>query len=101
MDDGSAIELINNSTIREEKMGKPYFDRGTIYLDILKDLDKALDNFNMAISYDSTNADYFRNRGKVYLQKGDSEKKDEDFLKAIELNPDLENVLRPYLGRRF
>ena len=52
------------------------------------ELDRALADLNEAARIDSSNFYAFWNRGAVYAAKGDFDRAQEDFTKALALNPD-------------
>ncbi|HHP7243029.1 MAG TPA: tetratricopeptide repeat protein [Cyclobacteriaceae bacterium] len=66
--------------------------RGLCYLNIL-DFDKALEDFNRALSMDSNNPDYYVNRGLTYMELDSTHMARLDFQKAIELQPDHQEAL--------
>lgn len=52
-----------------------------------------INHFSVAIEKDSTNADYYLQRGNIYLKINDLESAEKDFLNALELNPNSSRTL--------
>jgi len=64
-----------------------YYKRGARYHS-LKQLDKALDDFNKAASLDPKKGKYLMSISSIYFQQGETEKADAYFQKALEADPD-------------
>ncbi len=65
---------------------REYLDRGKVL--ILKgEYDKAVSDFDKALSINPKNADAFRNRGLAWLRKGDRDKAIADFTKSLGIDP--------------
>ncbi len=77
---------IYSQILKITKRASVYISRGRTYGE-KGELEKAIDDFNAAISLDPKNALAYRNRGNVFNIKGDSKKAIEDLTKAIDLNP--------------
>lgn len=63
-----------------------YYNRGLSYL-MLNQLDKAEEDFNKSIKYNSTFSNSYYLRGNIYQRRGDFYSAISDFEKAIKLNP--------------
>lgn len=76
-----------------------YNNRAWIFACQLKrDFERALDDANQALRLSANNAGYLDTRGWVFLGIGDYEKATDDFLKALQLNP---NMTEPKEGLRI
>jgi tetratricopeptide (TPR) repeat protein len=72
-----------------------YYNRGVCYNE-LKDFDKALADYSIAIKLNLKLAEAYNNRGNVYSKQKAYDKALADFSKAIELNP---NFAEAYYNR--
>ena len=72
-----------------ERINLVYYFRGLAFLNT-DQVDKAIEDFNMAISLDPYYGDAFLNRGTAFEKKGKFDKAIEDFDKAIALRPSYE-----------
>ncbi len=66
---------------------KAYCSRGIVY-GSRGQLDRAIDDFDQSIRYDSSNAQAYNNRGIAYASKGKRDLAFRDFNQAIELEPE-------------
>jgi tetratricopeptide (TPR) repeat protein len=64
-----------------------YYKRGGRYYS-LKELDKALDDYNKAASLDPKKGKYLMGISSIYFRQGETEKADAYFQKALEADPD-------------
>jgi lipoprotein NlpI len=69
----------NNQAINYGNRGKAYEDKG--------DFDRAIADYNQAISINPGNATFYNNRGIAYRGKGDLDRAIADYNQAISLNP--------------
>jgi lipoprotein NlpI len=69
----------HNQAVNYGNRGKAYLDKG--------DNDRAIADFNQAISIDPKNPVPFNNRGVAYRKKGDNDRAIADYNQAISLNP--------------
>ncbi|MEZ4909554.1 MAG: tetratricopeptide repeat protein [Saprospiraceae bacterium] len=93
-DEGKIREALSdyNSTL-SMKPDQPgaYNSRGKLYFGLAKGQDTlllALDDYNKAIQYDSTEGEYWVNRGATYARLGQLDKSIADFNKGLLLKPD-------------
>lgn len=70
----------------------PYNNLGH-YLRRQNQPERALENYNKAISLEPRTAQPYNNRGKIYFDRGEIEKALEDYNQAIELEPGFANAL--------
>lgn len=81
-----------NATISmKDAQPQAYNSRARLFFDIAKDRDTlllALNDYNKAIQYDSTDGEFRVNRGATYARLGDIEKAIEDFNIGLKLKPD-------------
>ncbi|WP_336182923.1 tetratricopeptide repeat protein, partial [Fusobacterium polymorphum] len=63
-----------------------YYNRGNTF-SILKEYEKAIDDYSRAIELNPNNASYYYNRGISFNRLKEYEKAIDDYNKAIELNP--------------
>ena len=67
-----------------------YYSRGVAY-DEKSDVDRAIEDYTLALEYNSNFADAYHNRGYAYYKKSEFTRATEDYNRAIQLKPD--NVL--------
>lgn len=79
-----------NSAISLKPDGALFNSRAKLYFDLQK-YDVALENYNKAISMDSTEGEYFINRGAVNALTNHMQAALEDFNKGLQLKPDHAN----------
>lgn len=79
-----------NSAITLKPDGALYNSRAKLYFN-LKKYDVALEDYNRAIALDSTEGEYFINRGAVFALSNNLPKALEDFNKGLALTPDHAN----------
>ncbi len=81
-----------NATISmKDAQPQAYNSRARLFFDIAKGRDTlllALQDYNKAIQYDSTDGEFLVNRGATYARLGDVQKAIEDFNKGLKLKPD-------------
>ena len=96
-DTDKSIEYYSNA-IEIDGAKEAYNNRGRLYRDKKKDLNKAIDDFNKAIMMDSSKlfADPYMSRGITYGLKGNLDKAIDDFNRVIKIN-DKYNYI--YLNR--
>jgi Tfp pilus assembly protein PilF len=75
-----------NSAIKLKPDGALYNSRAKLYFN-LKQYGPALENYNQAIAMDSTEGEYFINRGAVYALTNNLPKALEDFNNGLRLKP--------------
>ncbi len=71
----------------KKKRPEPHILKGQIYL-ALKEYDRALNEINLAISFDEENEYAYVRLGTLLAEKHESDKSLDAFQKAIEINPD-------------
>jgi len=81
-----------DSAIKLKKDFQYYNNRGRVRYS-LKDLNGALEDFNMSIALDSNSFAAYNNRGAIQQHKGNLKKALSDFDKAISLNPNFEDAI--------
>ena len=79
-----------NSAIALKPDGALYNSRAKLYFNQQK-YEQAMSDYNKAIAADSTEGEYYINRGAVWALTGQFEAALNDFNKGIELNPDHAN----------
>lgn len=93
-DQGRIREALSDyNTTLSMKPDQPgaYNSRGKLYFSLAKGQDTlmlALDDYNKAIQYDSTEGEYWVNRGATYARLGQLDKSIADFNKGLQLKPD-------------
>lgn len=109
---GKALDALSRGIAIKSKIGKvvaeDYITRGLAYLQNMKpgetvvsqDADKALQDFNMAISLIPNMADYYLYRGYAHNQLFDGEAAWADFQKAKELAPSDPEIQDAYEKQR-
>jgi tetratricopeptide (TPR) repeat protein len=91
-DEGRTEEALAdyNSAITMKPDGALYNSRAKLYFD-LKKYDLALENYNKAIALDSTQGEYYINRGAVNALTNNMQTALGDFNKGLQLKPDHAN----------
>jgi uncharacterized protein (TIGR02145 family) len=86
-----AIEDYTEAIRLNPNFAGAYNERAWIYAYHLKrDFDRAIADANQAIKISPNEATFYDTRGWAYLGKGDYNSANDDFVKALKLNPDLE-----------
>ncbi len=86
-----ALDDYNTTLSMKPNQPGAYNSRGKLFFSLAKGRDTlllALDDYNKAIEYDSTEGEYWVNRGATYARLGDLEKSIVDFNKGLALKPD-------------
>jgi clan AA aspartic protease (TIGR02281 family) len=96
---GRALSSINNALQLISKKDKSYkglchYERGGIYKALGK-YNEAIADFTQAISYDSSNEDYYWERAQIYFEQGKYELADADYKAMHQID---ENAPLPYMG---
>lgn len=82
-----ALQELTRSITPNNSVLLSYHNRGILYGQIEK-FDLAINNFDIALSLDSTNATLYRERGNVLALSGKLNRAELDFSQAILLAPD-------------
>ncbi|HZV71888.1 MAG TPA: tetratricopeptide repeat protein [Saprospiraceae bacterium] len=87
-DEGRIQEALSDydAAIRLKPDGALYNSRAKLYFNLQK-YQEAMDDYNRAIKSDSTQGEYFVNRGAVYALSGQLQQALNDFTKGLELDP--------------
>ena len=83
-------EVINALYLAIEKdntYADAYNNLGFIYFVVLKDYEKAFENFNKAVNYDNNNDKNYRHRAMSFAHAGNYLEAFMDYSKAIKINP--------------
>ena len=86
-----ALDDYNTTLSMKPNQPGAYNSRGKLFFSLAKGRDTlllALDDYNKAIEYDSTEGEYWVNRGATYARLGDLEKSIADFNKGLAPKPD-------------
>jgi len=86
-----ALADYNKTISMKDKQPQAYNSRARLFFDVAKGRDTlllALQDYNKAIEYDSTDGEFRVNRGATYARLGDIEKAIEDFNAGLRLKPD-------------
>jgi len=77
-----------NAVIQEttKNLAAAYFFRGAAHV-TKKDFDRAIADYNQAVTIDPTESDYLNSRAAAYEAKGDINRAMADYDKAIQINP--------------
>jgi tetratricopeptide (TPR) repeat protein len=86
-DPGGALEDFKAAADLTPDDPEPWLWQGVLY-DVLNESDRAQDAFDVAQSLYDTTLDFYLNRGRVYLEAGQSEKAQIDTSRAIAENPE-------------
>src|SRR6185437_12876714 len=85
---GGCTTLIQSGRYNRKNLAIIFYDRGTAYLDGKKDYDRAIADYDQAITLDSKYVFAYSNRGKAYqIGKKDYDRAIADYGRAIKLDP--------------
>ena len=91
--------IIDDRASTAQKRGIAHNNRGTAY-HMKGDLDRAMEDFNLAIVIDPKKANAYFNRGHIYRGKDDVNEAIKDYERAIALNPKNATYLHASCGLR-
>ncbi len=92
----SAMHDFNKLTELQPGSEKGYYLKGNLY-EIQKNYSEAIKNLKQAVSINPADAGFHFSLGKSYFKGGMSDDAEKSFLKALELNPAI-NEANTYLG---
>ncbi len=78
------------------KVANVFSSRGQAKLVIDKDYQGAIEDFTHAIEFDPHDANSYVGRGIAYQKIGNTKAAREDFEKAVSLNPELAQAVKPF-----
>ncbi|QYJ68621.1 tetratricopeptide repeat protein [Flavobacterium litorale] len=81
------IDLLSNELLNEYNNARLYFWRGAAY-EKLDNLNKAIQNYNIAIEINDNDVFAYNNRGVIWHEKEEWDKAIKDYNKVIEIDPD-------------
>jgi len=85
------------SSGRLPEVANEFNSRGQAKMVINKDYSGAIEDFTYAIHFNSQDSYSYLGRGMAYQKMGNLTSAHEDFKKAISLNPELAEAVKPFL----
>ncbi len=84
------------SSVPLPKVANEFNSRGQTKLVIDKDYQGSIEDFTHAINFDSNDANSYVGRGIAYQKIGNTNLALKDFEKAVSLNPELAQAIKPF-----
>lgn len=92
-DPEEALARLDKAISLAPSFGDAYVLKSYMQLEILPNLDEALETAKLAVAYAPTNPDAYYTLGLIQEKKGRYQEAERGYLKALEVNPDYADVL--------